>query len=169
MDEAQIVDRGYFREAMARFGAGVCIITTTTPEGDIGITVSAVCSVTDDPPTLLVCINRSSGQYDNFASAGIICINVLSHEQEELSLVFAGKGNLSMRDRFTLSSWQRLTTGAPVLENATASLDCRIEQSLDVGTHTVFFCRVQAIKLGNSCSGLIYHGRAYHPITGKPS
>lgn len=160
-------DRLDFREAMARMGAAVNIITTKGPDGDVGMTVSAACSVTDSPATMLVCINRSSRYHEIFSAAGIICVNVLTHEHEELSPIFAGAGNLPMQERFGHSRWISLVTGAAVLENAAASLDCTVSQSVDVGTHTVFFCEVQAIHLGQSSSGLVYHGRAYHQILRK--
>jgi flavin reductase len=152
---------------MARMGAAVNIITTIAPEGDIGMTVSAVCSVTDDPATLIVCIGRSSRQYNQFKAAGVICVNVLSHEHEDLSPMFSGKGDVSMSERFSHGRWIRMVTGAPVLESATASLDCTVDHSVDVGTHTVFFCAVQAVHLGASGTGLVYHGRAYHKILRK--
>ena len=167
MSESVAIDRTQFREAMARLGAAVNIVTTTGPEGDAGITVSAVCSVTDDPATMLVCINRGSRLHDTFKSAGVLCVNILAHEQEELSPIFAGKDNLPMAERFARARWTRLVTGAPVLESAAASLDCKIDQTVEVGTHTVFFCAVQAIRLGTSSSGLVYHGRAYHHIQGQ--
>lgn len=164
---ATALDRTEFREAMARMGAAVSIITTKGPEGDVGMTVSAVCSVTDDPATVLVCINRSSRQHETFKNSGIICVNVLTHEHEELSPIFAGKDDLPMAERFTRGQWIRLETGAPALENAAASLDCKVSQSVNVGTHTVFFCAVQAIHLGPTDTGLVYHGRAYHQILHK--
>ncbi len=160
-------DRSDFREAMARMGAAVNIITTQGPEGAVGMTVSAACSVTDTPATMLVCINRSSRCHEIFKEAGIICVNVLTHEHEELSPIFAGAGNLPMPERFSHGKWISLATGAPVLENAAASLDCVVSQSVDVGTHTVFFCEVRAVHLGQSSSGLVYQGRAYHPILRK--
>ena len=72
-----------------------------------------------------------------------------------------------MPQGFALAKWQRLVTGAPVLESAAAGLDCTVSQSVDIGTHTVFFCAVQAIYLGESGAGLVYHGRAYHRIATK--
>ncbi len=160
-------DRTTFREAMARIGAAVNIITTTTPSGDVGMTVSAVCSVTDDPATVLVCIGRSSRQYRHFSTAGILCINVLSDEHEMLAPIFAGKGDVQMSERFTYGKWTCLVTGAPVLATAAASLDCTVDRCVDIGTHTVFFCGVQAVHLGSSNSGLVYHGRAYHRLPQK--
>ncbi len=168
MTDTTTVDRTRFREAMARLGAAVNIITTKGPDSDTGFTASAVCSVTDDPATVLVCINRGSRQHDIFKNAGMLCVNVLSHEHEALSPLFAGAGDLPMAARFAAAAWLRLATGAPVLENAAAALDCKIDQIVEVGTHSVMFCAVQAIHLGNSSSGLVYHGRAYHKIPERP-
>jgi len=165
MDEKNAPGRQNFREAMARLGAAVNIITTVGPEGDAGFTASAVCSVTDSPPTILVCINKSASQHDVIRDTGIICVNILAPEHQELSPIFASVGEVPMAERFALSKWTRLVTGAAVLESAAASLDCRVDQIVEVGTHSVCFCAVQAIRLGSASSGLIYHGRAYHKIS----
>jgi flavin reductase len=164
MNEIYLADKQRFREAMSRLGAAVNIITTTGPEGDTGFTASAVCSVTDDPATLLVCMNRNSTQNALFKEAGFLAVNVLPHEREELSPIFAGVGKLPMAERFARATWLRLATGAPVLEGAAAGLDCTIDQITEVGTHSVFFCGVKAIHLGTATSGLIYHGRGYHRV-----
>ena len=165
MNENYAADRQNFREAMSRLGAAVNIITTTGPAGDAGFTASAVCSVTDNPATLLVCVNRNASQHDAIKANGILCVNVLSDEHEDLSPIFAGAGNIPMAERFARAKWLRLATGAPVLESAAAGLDCKIDQIVEVGTHSVLFCAVQAIHLGTSSSGLIYHGRAYHKVS----
>ena len=164
MTEIFSPDRTSFRDAMSRLGAAVTIITTKGAEGDSGFTASAVCSVTDDPPTILVCMNRGGSQYETFKGAGFFCVNILTPEQEALSPVFAGK--MTMPERFARAAWIRLATGAPVLETAAAALDCEVSQVVDVGTHSVMFGTVKSIHLGPSGSGLIYHGRAYHKITG---
>jgi flavin reductase len=166
MEEKNVPGRQNFRDAMARLGAAVNIITTVGPDGDAGFTASAVCSVTDSPPTILVCINKNASQHDVIRDTGIICVNILAPEHQELSPIFASVGDVPMAERFGLSKWMRLVTGAAVLESAAASLDCRVEQIVEVGTHSVCFCAVQAIHLGTASSGLIYHGRAYHKILG---
>lgn len=168
MSEANFADQRRYREAMSRLGAAVNIITTTAPEGDIGFTASAVCSVTDNPPTLLVCMNRNSRLNLSFRTSGVLCVNVLAHENQDLSPVFAGAGDLPMAERFARASWLRLSTGAPVLAEAAASFDCTIDQISEIGTHSVFFCKVQAIHLGDARTGLIYHGRAYHKVSSEP-
>ncbi len=167
MDERFIADRLHFREAMSRLGAAVNIITTSGPDGDAGFTASAVTSVTDSPPTLLVCINRHASLHDAITTAGFLCVNVLSHEHQGLSPVFAGTGNLPMAERFALAKWLRLSTGAPALEGAAANFDCTIDRIIEVGTHSVVICAVRAIHLGSASSGLIYHGRTYHKVCGE--
>lgn len=160
-------DQSRYREAMSRLGAAVNIITTSSPEGDVGFTASAVCSVTDSPPTLLVCMNRNAKLNQTFKDSRILCVNVLAPEHEELSPVFASIGDIPMPERFAMTQWLRLKTGSPVLATAAASFDCTIDQITEIGTHSVFFCTVQAINLGTATSGLIYHGRSYHPISPK--
>ncbi len=159
-----MVDHQLFRDAMARLGAAVNVITTVGPDGPCGLTASAVCSVTDDPPTLLLCINRDSDMNERFKASGILCVNTLAASQEELSPLFAGLTGVPQHDRFKPDAWTTLTTGAPVLVGAVVSCDCRISQSVEVGTHTVFFCEVDSIQTGGAHEGLIYFGRAYHRI-----
>ena len=160
-----MVDRKGYRDAMARLGAAVSVITTTGPDGDAGFTASAVCSVTDDPPTLLVCMNRDSSLHDTLKANRVLCVNTLAAEQEALSSLFAGLTDTPVPQRFDAADWTRLVTGAPVLAGAVVSFDCRITQVVEVGTHSVMFCEVQAIQAGENHEGLIYFGRSYHRIT----
>ncbi len=158
------VSQTLYRDGMARLGAAVNIITTTSRAGQHGLTASAVCSVTDTPPTLLVCINRSSRSHEHFIVGGPLCVNVLTPDHKAISAVFAGKGEMEVK--FSSGVWAVLETGAPVLKGATASFDCRISQSLQVGTHSVLFCEVQTVLLDDQASGLIYFNRAYHELCG---
>lgn len=158
------VSQTLYRDGMARLGAAVNIITTTSEDGHHGLTASAVCSVTDTPPTLLVCINRSSRSHDHFVIGGSLCVNVLTPEHKAISSVFAGRDEMEVK--FSSGEWETLTTGAPVLRGATASFDCRITQSMQIGTHSVLFCEVQTVTLGEVKGGLIYFDRAYHEVRG---
>lgn len=160
-----MIDRKAYRNAMARLGAAVNVITTVGPDGRRGLTASAVCSVTDDPPILLLCINRTSDNHEPLKTNGVLCVNTLSASQEDLSPLFAGMTGVPQEDRFQTGTWTTLATGAPVLQGAVVSFDCTIAEMHDVGTHTVFFCAVQAIQLGDNPEGLIYFERAYHRIT----
>ncbi|NHO19770.1 flavin reductase [Acetobacter oeni] len=147
---------------MARMGAAVTIVTTGTLDNATGFTASAVCSVTDTPPTLLVCLNRSARVRPAFTVNAAMCVNVLSGTQGPLSERFAGA--FDMIERFQEGHWTTLETGAPVLEEATVSLDCRISQIVEVGTHSVIFGAVDALRLGGPTGGLVYFNRAYHHL-----
>ena len=159
------IGKGEYREAMSRLGAAVNVITTDGPAGRHGLTASAVCSVTDTPPTLLVCVNRSAGAHASLIGNGVLCVNVLTGRHQELCGAFGG-GRLGVAARFAAASWRVLTTGAPVLTDASVSLDCRIIRSEEIGTHSVLFCEVVDIASAATPEGLIYFNRAYHRLDG---
>ncbi|WP_298925184.1 flavin reductase [uncultured Ramlibacter sp.] len=163
-----MVDKQSYREAMAKLGAAVNVVTGSGPDGRVGCTVCAVCSVTDEPPTLLVCINRNSQNNAAFKAAGSLCVNVLSAEQRLIAERFATK-NISADERFGLAQWDVLATGAPALRDALVSLDCEIMSTMEVGTHTVFSCAVKAVRSGASGDGLVYFGRGYHRLNQSTS
>ena len=158
------VDKQAYREAMARLGAAVNVITTDGPGGRAGFTASAVCSVTDAPPTLLVCANRANDSYPALRANGVLCVNTLAAAHEEVSTVFAGMTDHTMEGRFAVCAWETLTTNAPVLQDAAVAFDCRIDQIVEVGTHDVFFCIVEAVRVGAVEEVLIYYSRGYHRL-----
>ena len=152
-----------YRDAMARLAAAVNVITTNGPCGRAGFTATAVCSVTDDPPTLLVCLNRSASAHPAVIGNGILCINTLASDQEGLSNLFGGK--TPMVERFAAANWSTWTTGAPVLDDAVASFECRISQISSVGTHDILYCEVLALRRRASADGLVYFDRHYHGVS----
>ncbi len=162
------VEKQAYREAMARLGAAVNVITTDGPGGRAGFTASAVTSVTDTPPTLLVCANRSNDSYPAMRANGVLCVNTLTPAQEGLSPIFAGMTTHKVDERFDGYAWHTLETGAPALDQAVVVFDCKITQVVEVGTHDVFFCSVEAVRTGKAHEGLIYYGRGYHKVTGWP-
>ncbi|AUU84890.1 NADH-dependent FMN reductase RutF [Leclercia sp. LSNIH1] len=156
------IDKQTFRDAMACLGAAVNIITTDGPAGQAGFTASAVCSVTDSPPTLLVCLNRSASVWPVFNNNRTLCVNTLSAGQESLSNLFGGK--TPMADRFAAAGWQTGATGCPRLDEALASFDCRISQVVSVGTHDILFCEIVAITRHPVPQGLVWFDRGYHAL-----
>ena len=159
-----MVSRDDYRDAMARLGAAVNVITTAGIAGRRGFTASAVCSVSDMPPTLLVCVNRSHDSHSALLANRVMCVNTLSDGQSDVSDVFAGVDQKEGEARFEAGTWDAMSTGAPVLRDAVVSFDCRIVQSTEIGTHSVLFGEVEAIRRGPSHNALIYFGRAYHPV-----
>ncbi len=156
------IDSTTFRDAMSCVGAAVNIITTDGPAGRAGFTASAVCSVTDSPPTLLVCLNRSASVWPVFSNNQALCVNTLAAGQEALSNLFGGK--TPMEARFAAASWQQGETGCPRLTDALASFDCRISQVVSVGTHDILFCQIVDITRHPTPEGLVWFDRRYHAL-----
>ena len=159
------VDRLAFREAMARLGAGVAVVTTDGVAGRCGFTCTALCSVSDEPATVLVCLSRRSQMNSVVKQNGVFCVNVLSASQQMLSSMFAGQLGVDMRDRFDAVSWRSLATGAPALVHGLRLLDCRIVDLKEVGTHTVMFGQVLALTINEEADCLIYANRKYRAMS----
>lgn len=159
-----------YRNAMARLGGAVSIISTDGPSGRHGFTASAVCSVTDTPPTLLVCMNNQSRQRSSFVENGVLCVNVLRGDHQNLSVFFADK-NMDMDQRFLATRWTTGESGAPRMDEALVWFDCRISEIHNVGSHSIFYCEVLSIDSAKHAEGLIYFDRAYHRVaaSNKPT
>lgn len=156
------ISQGAFRDAMARLGSAVHVITTDGPGGAGGFTASAVTSVTDTPPTVLVCVNTSVSSFAALRENGVLCINTLGPRHREMSRLFSEKVGLDAR--FGSARWRTGITGAPILADAVVSFDCRIIDEKAVGTHSVFFCEVLGLPDNGEDEALIYYRRAYHRL-----
>jgi flavin reductase (NADH) len=153
-----------FRSAMANLSAAVNVVTTDGPHGLAGLTVSAACSVTDAPPTMLVCVNRSSGSHDTVFGNGRLCVNVLGTDQEELAMHFAGATKVPTAERFAEGSWDFDTHGVPVLRGAVASIVGQIAHQQVHGSHTVAFVEVEAVVTRQGSGALVYFQRRFHAL-----
>ncbi len=153
-----------FRQAMAHLSAAVNVITTAGPHGRCGVTASAVCSVTDTPPMLLVCLNRASAMHATFEGNRNVCINVLPGEHELLARHFAGMTQVPMEERFGWPIWDDGAEGVPVLRDALASLQGEIVDLKEVGSHSVMFVKIARISVRADGDGLIYFDRNFHRI-----
>ena len=166
-----MIDKQTFRDAMARLAAAVNVITSNGPGGLCGCTASAVCSVSDEPPILLVCINRSSRNNAVLKQNLRLCVNVLRADQQALAMQFSRSGS-DVAERFAGIGWSEPqddfavdgAPGSPMLDDALVSLDCRITGSAEVGSHTVFYCTVEATRFGPAGPGLVYFERDFHAL-----
>jgi flavin reductase (DIM6/NTAB) family NADH-FMN oxidoreductase RutF len=158
------VEPSIFREAMSRLGAAVHVITTAGPGGKAGATATAVCSVSDAPPTLLMCLNRRSQTNPAVVENGVFCINTLGDSGAEIADIFAGRTGISGSDRFTSGEWLTLSTGSPVLASSVIAFDCRIIEVRSVASHNVFFGAVETVRVGPGGQALVYHDRAYKRV-----
>lgn len=160
------VDGSAYREAMSRLASAVHLITTDGPGGRAGFTASAVCSVSDAPPTLLVCVNRASSAYAALTHNGTLCVNTLGEGHEAVAGLFGGR--TPMDERFAAGTWRRLRSGAPALADALVSFDCRIVGRHAVGSHDVLYCVVEALAAPGQADALLYSERRYHTLSSAP-
>ena len=163
-EPVRTVEAAPFREAMSRLGAAVHVITTAGPGGKTGATATAACSVTDSPPTLLMCLNRRSQTNPVVMENGVFCVNTLGAGEAEIADLFAGRTGVMGSDRFSKGEWTTLVTASPVLASAVVAFDCRIVEVRSVGSHNVFFGAVEAVRLGPQGPALVYHDRAYKQV-----
>jgi flavin-dependent trigonelline monooxygenase, reductase component len=123
-----------FKHAMRHVPTGVTVVTSLRDGEPRGITVNAFASVSLDPPSLLICINREARSYLFISSSRIFCVNVLAGDQRELAEHFSGK----VRERqFAEIAYTVDATGAPVLEGAIAHFDCELVQEYHFGSHSI--------------------------------
>lgn len=152
-----------FFQGMSFAAATVNVITSDGPAGRVGLTVSAMSSVSADTPrpTLLVCINENSAAAEALLENGVFCVNVLHDHQSYISDVFAGRYKDSIEDKFTCTDWIKGQTGAPRVADGLVAFDCEIKSTVKVGTHHVVFGEAAEITVAERGSALIYANRSY--------
>jgi flavin reductase len=150
-----------FRDAMAQVASAAHLVTTRGPAGRAGLTATAVASVSDAPPTVLVCVEAGSRTLAAIEASGVFCINTLAAADHELAAIFSGQRGLDGEARFGGGGWSVLATGAPALESALVSFDCRLVATHPVATHRVLIGEVVALGGGGSGPGLVYRHRRF--------
>ncbi len=153
----EALSRDEFRRVMGCFATGVTLITTAHDGQVRGMTANSVASVSLEPLSVLVCVNREALTHPPLAASGIFCVNVLAADQEALARACARPD--TPEAMLEGVSYSRGVTGAPVLEGALAFLECQVAASFEFGTHTIFIG--EAVALGASAAEplLFYRGR----------
>lgn len=158
------LDTQSFREAMSRIAAAVHVVTTDGAAGRMGATVSAACSVSDDPPSILICLNRQTRMHNAVLKNRTFCLNTLSDDHEEISDAFAGRYDLEMPDRFAKGEWTNLATGCPALDSARLSVDCEVFSVTEMGTHSIIVGTVADLRMKDPGKSLLYVRRGYKSL-----
>jgi flavin reductase (NADH)/flavin reductase len=162
VDEIPSVEPAAYLNAMRYFAAGCSIIASSDGVERSGLTATAVCSVTADPPRLLVCINRDVRAHAVIVDSGTLSVNVLSVAQEQLAKRFAGMvKDVCGEDRFLEGQWKSGRLGAPVLEGSLASFDCRVVEAVPASTHTIFICEVVDVATQGDAAPLMFFNRNF--------
>lgn len=154
-----------FRAAMRRVAATVNLLTTVHDGRRWGLTATAVCSLSAEPPMVLACVNRDAEAYEPLLRSRRLAINVLRDSQSGLATRFSGTGGWRGEQKFAAGDWGALATGAPVLLDAALTLDCEIERFVESGSHSVMWCAVRAIALGGEGAPLLYMDRRFFGLS----
>jgi len=155
---------GAFRDAMRHVAATVYAVTTGHEGNRFGILATAVSSLSFDPPSLLVCINRTASLHAPLAEAQFFCVNVLGMSNRDVAEHFMSK---RADDRFAVGKWVEVH-GVPVLVSAQSSLVCRTAHRHDFGTHSIFIGELVAAKHRHDAKPLTYYDRNYIDISEAP-
>jgi flavin reductase (DIM6/NTAB) family NADH-FMN oxidoreductase RutF len=152
-----------FRAAMSQFASGVTVVTTRDANGKLhGITVSAFCSVSLEPPMVLICIEKSTGSHYAFGESGAFVVNVLAEGQSYISEHFASR----MDEKFEDIAHDLNESGVPVLRETIATLRCTLRHSLDGGDHSIFVGLVESVDVIGG-EPLIYFDHRYYVLSKK--
>lgn len=155
------VDKAEFRRALGHFAAGVTVVTSRFDDGVItGITVTAFSSLSLEPPLVLVCIDKRAKIHDRLQTGGNFAVNLLRDDQELVSRRFAS----SQGDQFQEIGYSLGMSGAPVLEDVIAAVECRIVNLLDGGDHTIVVGEVEATHVREG-KPLLYFRGGYNQLT----
>jgi flavin reductase (DIM6/NTAB) family NADH-FMN oxidoreductase RutF len=150
------IDPDSFRSVLGRFASGITVVTTRDAEGrDMGMTVSAFCSVSLDPPLVQVCVDHAASLYAALVVSTRYGVSILAAEQEALSRRFA---TAESTRRFDGIGYRRGESGVLLLDDALAHLECRVVASHDTGDHTMFVGEVESATARNARPLLYYRG-----------
>jgi flavin reductase (DIM6/NTAB) family NADH-FMN oxidoreductase RutF len=157
-------DSGAFRRAMRALSSGVAIVACGEGDARIGCTVTALASLSLTPPTLFICLARSSSTLVGLRQTGAFSVNLLAARHETLAHRFSGRGGVHGPRRFDGARWTALATGAPVLADALVTFDCLIEEVIERHSHAIILGAVVSLKEGPQEPALAHWQGEYAPL-----
>jgi flavin reductase (DIM6/NTAB) family NADH-FMN oxidoreductase RutF len=157
------VDATQFRDAMSATATGVTVITTDGIAGRAGVTVSTLCSLSLEPPSVILCVHKESRALPPLFENGVFVANVVACGQERVADTFAGRVEELRDNRFGAGEWHSLMTGAPALVGAVCAFDCIVAQVFDFGSHRIIAGIVVGIARTDSAP-LVHAQRSYQRL-----
>lgn len=154
------VEPSKFLSCMRLLASGCAVIAARSGAQRAGLTATAVCSVTADPPQIIVCVNRKVRAHSLIAESTALSVNVLSQSQELVAKRFAGLvEGVFAEERFVGADWGEGVTGSPILKDALFSLDCRVIEIIPASTHSIFLCEVADAHFADAAPLVYFNGR----------
>jgi 3-hydroxy-9,10-secoandrosta-1,3,5(10)-triene-9,17-dione monooxygenase reductase component len=159
---APVVDEAHFRQVLGHFPTGVTVITATGEDGPAGLAVGSFFSVSLDPPLVAFCAGKSSSSYPRIEAAGHFTVNILADDQEDVCRVFASKAP----EKFASIGYRPApATGAPVLNDVVAWIECQIEDVHEAGDHWIVVGRVLDLGIAHEGGPLVFYRGGYGRFT----
>ena len=160
---SSLADR--FRDGMCRAATSVAVLTTDGAGGRAGVTVSTLCSLSLEPPSVIACVHKASQAVAAILANGVFAANVLADHQRHIAEIFAGRVEAYRDDRFACAEWSALGSGSPALKGALCSFDCRTASRFEFGSHAILVGEVAEVVVGNGrARPLIYADRAFRRL-----
>ena len=154
-------DQKEFRNACGMFATGITIVTTTAPNGEpVGMTANSFTSVSLDPPLVLWNVGNHANSFDIFSNADHYAVHILHKEQENLSNLFASRGE----DKFGDLDWQTGEAGSPILPDYAVCMQCKMEHVYPGGDHNILVGRVIAFEDRSLDHALLFFKGGYHTL-----
>ena len=149
------------KEAMRHLIGGVVVITAGIGEERTGLTATSALSLSMDPPTMLITVNRASSSWPVIARRRHFCVNLLHADQADVAARFAGAGGAKGAARYDGAEWVTMGSGALGLADALAAIDCEVEEIIERHSHAIVLGAVRDVRNGRGeADGLVYgHGR----------
>lgn len=156
------IDPADFRRVLGHFPTGVTVVTAAGQDRPVGVAIGSFASISLDPPLVGFFLGVDSGSWPPMDEAGHFCVNVLSHDQQELCGVMASRAD----DKFDGVEWTPAGTGAPVLPDVHAVIDCLIEEVLELGDHNLIVGRVQSLETRRDAAPMVFYKGQYGSFGG---
>lgn len=155
------VSSAVFKEGMRRLALPTALVTTAHEGERGGLTVSSLCSVSTEPPRILVCVNTGAGAYPLLRASRVLAVNVLGEEHDALCMRFASGETCRGEARFAAGDWAEGSSGAPLLGDALVSFDCEVVEIHESATHAIVIADVIGVAGDPSAMPLLYRDGAF--------
>lgn len=160
-----MIDPRHFRNVLGTWPTGVCVITAVDADGKRhGLVVGSFSSISLDPPLVGFFPDKRSGTWPKIAEIGRFCVNVLGADQLELCKRFAARAD----DKFAELAHGHSPSGQPLLADAIAWIDCRVERVEDIGDHLLVVGAVESLDRSDHGTPLLFFRGQYHDVVGLP-
>ncbi|ONH49859.1 flavin reductase domain-containing protein [Pseudomonas cedrina subsp. cedrina] len=151
-----------FKLALQRLAKAVAVITTADKHGRYAMSATAVSELSMDPPSMLICVNKSASLYPVLESGAPFIINILHHQQTDISIACSGK--VKGEARFQVGNWIETASGVHRLSGAQASIICQNVKTIEFGTHAIFIGEVKEVFIESTPDPLVYVDRRYGKV-----